>query len=164
MSDISIPWENIHATLTLAGRNDDDVGVDVAGGLGVTLGGTVGAALSGGLAVGAALSGGLTVDAGLDEIRIKELATINTDSAVSIKELPQINTDSKVDLGLDNIRIQEFPPLQLELGLRPFRLHLPVNFKFCLEVLGVTLFKFSVCGEGMAIGEDYQPKETERCK
>lgn len=174
MSDISIPWENIRATLTLAGGNSD-IGVDLTGtdiAVGATLGGTVGANLGG--TVGANLSGGVAVDVGLDDVRIKELPKIETDSSISVKELPKIETDStisvkelpkiEVDLGLDNIRIAEFPPLQLELGFRPFRLHLPVNFKFCLEVLGVTLFKFSVCGEGMAIGEDNQPRQAEQCK
>lgn len=160
MSDISIPWENIHATLTLAGGSSD-IGVDLSGtdiSVGATLGGTVGTNLGG--TVGANLGGGLTLDVGLDNVRVKELPKIETDSSISVKELPKI----EVDLGLDDIRIAEFPPLQLELGFRPFRLHLPVNFKFCLEVLGVTLFKFSICGEGMAIGEDNQPRQTEQCK
>jgi hypothetical protein len=97
---------------------------------------------------------------------ITQLPEIRTDSKVSaaITELPEIRTDSKVDLGLDNIRIRELPPLLLELAARPFRLHLPLNFTFCLEVLGVRLFKFSVCGEGMAIGEGYEPHKTEQCK
>lgn len=168
MSDISIPWDSIQAALTLKGDStaigvdltgsDISVGATLGGTLGATLGGTLGANLGG--TVGANLGGGVAVDLGLDDVRVKELPKIETDSSVSIKELPRI----EVDLGLDNIRVSELPPVQLELGFRPFRLHLPLNFKFCLEVFGVTLFKFSVCGEGMAIGEDNQPRQTEQCK
>jgi hypothetical protein len=99
----------------------------------------------------------VNVDAGLDNIRLKELN-------VAIKEVAPITTDSKVDLGLDNIRIQELPPFQFEFAFRPIRIHLPLNYSFCLELLGIRLFKFSVCGEGMAIAEDYVVKESERCQ
>jgi hypothetical protein len=39
-----------------------------------------------------------------------------------------------------------------------------LSFKFRLEVLGVRLLELSVCGEGMAIGEDYQARKAEQCK
>lgn len=118
-----------------------------------------------------ALTTGVTVKAGLDNISIKELkasleAKITQLVPIDLKitELPKIVTDSKVDLGLDNIRIAELPPLQLELGVRPVRVHLPLNYTFCLELFGVRLFKFSICGEGMVVSEDYKPHATERCE
>jgi len=86
-------------------------------------------------------------------------ATLKTDSALDAA----VRTDSKVDLGLDDIRIRELPPLDLRFAIRPFRLHLPLNFKFCVKMLGVTLLEFSACGESMAISEDYEPRGTERC-
>ena len=118
-----------------------------------------------------ALTTGVTVKAGLDNIAIKELkasleAKITQLVPIDLKitELPKIVTDSKIDLGLDDIRIAELPPLQLELGVRPVRVHLPLNYTFCLELFGVRLFKFSICGEGMVVSEDYKPHATERCE
>jgi hypothetical protein len=120
-----------------------------------------------------ALTTGVTVKAGLENIRIKELVT-SVDAKISqlvpievkaaITELPKIVTDSKVDLGLDNIRIAEFPPIQLELAVRPVRVHLPLNYTFSVELFGIKLFRFSICGEGMVVSEDYKPHATERCE
>ena len=87
-------------------------------------------------------------------------ASVKTDSELNAA----VRTDSKVDLGLDDIRIRELPPVDLRFSVRPFRLHLPLNFKFCLKMLGVKLLEFSVCGEGMAISEDYEPRGTEGCR
>lgn len=118
-----------------------------------------------------ALTTGVTVKAGLDNIAIKELkasleAKITQLVPIDLKitDLPKIVTDSTLDLGLDNIRIAELPPVQLELAVRPVRVHLPLNYTFCLELFGVRLFKFSICGEGMVISEDYKPHATERCE
>jgi len=110
---------------------------------------------------------------GLDDIHIKELKTsleakitqlVPVDIRAAITQLPEIKTDSKVDLGLDNIRIAEFPPIQLELAVRPVRVHLPLNYTFSLELFGIKLFKFSICGEGMVVSEDYKPHASERCE
>lgn len=127
-----------------------------------------------------ALKEGVTVKAGLDNIKlglddihVKELKTsleakitqlVPVDLRAAVTQLPEIKTDSKVDLGLDNIRIAEFPPVQLELALRPVRVHLPLNYSFSLELFGIKLFRFSVCGEGMVVTEDYKPHATERCE
>ena len=100
-------------------------------------------------------------DVGLDDIRIKELPAVRVEA--SVKELPVIRTDSKVDLGLDDIRIQELPPFRFDFALRPIRVHLPLNYSFCVELFGIRLFKFSVCGEGMVVTEDYHPRDAERC-
>jgi hypothetical protein len=100
------------------------------------------------------------------EASVKELPVLKLEA--SVKELPLIRTDSKldakIDAGLDNIRITELPPIHFELGFRPIRVHLPLNYHFCFELFGKPIFKFSVCGEGMLIGEDYQAHETEQCK
>jgi len=133
------------------------------------------------------LTGGVDFD--LDEIRIKELAPINIGLApisIGITQIPDINlnakidplkidtdsklqtdstlkTDNKVDLDLD-VSIKELPQIDLQLGLRPTRLHFPLSYQFCLTVFGIKVFEFKTCGEGMIITEDYKAKSTERCE
>jgi hypothetical protein len=137
------------------------------------------------------LAGGVDFD--LDEIRIKELAPINigitelpdinlnakfepvkletdsklkTDSTVKtdsvIKTDNVLNTDNRVDLDLD-VRIRELPQIDVQLGLRPVRIHLPLSYEFCLKIFGIKVFEFKTCGEGMVIAEDYKEKSTEKC-
>lgn len=103
------------------------------------------------------------LDAHLNDIRIKELAPVRAD--VGITDLPIVRTESnaKIDLGLDDLRIRELAPVRVELSFKPVRVHLPMNYSFCIELFGVRLFKFSLCGEGMVIAEDYRPRATERC-
>jgi hypothetical protein len=181
MGGTDISLDNISANLTLSGGADLSIdSITLAGSVGLGLNDLrinalppINAALTAlptiitNSAVNAAITHLPDINTNsLVNAAITQLPTINTVSAVNaaITQLPEIRTDSKVDLGLDNIRIQELPPLQVELAARPFRLHLPLNFTFCLEVLGVRLFKFSVCGEGMAIGEGYEPHRSEQCK
>lgn len=161
-ADINL--DNINVDLELSGSADfgldaiasaltsgvkADVGLDSIG---------VSAQVQGGVDVGL---GNVNADVGLDDIRIRELAPVRVEA--SIKELPLLRTDSKVDLGLDDIRIRELPPIQFELSFRPIRVHLPLNYSFCIELFGIRLFKFSLCGEGMAVAEDHRPHATERC-
>lgn len=98
------------------------------------------------------IAGGL--DLGLDDIRIKEFPAT------------PLKTDSKMDLGLDDIRIKELPRIDLntQVSVKPTRVHLPMNYKLSLGVMGVELFAVNLCGEGMAIIEDYQQHETEGCR
>lgn len=93
----------------------------------------------------------ISIDPGLDDIRIKEFP---------INELK-----SKVDLGLDNIRIKEIPriDLQLEFGMKPTRVHFPVDLKLGLSVLGIEVLNLAVCGESMIIIEKYIPHKAEVC-
>jgi hypothetical protein len=170
----SNPFDEYTLHFGLSGAAALDIGVDE---LANTLGSGVNATV--GLNLGPVNLGPVNIDAGLDDIRIRELAPVNIDAGLddirirelapvrieaSIKELPPIKTDSKVDLGLDDIRLTELPPVQLELAVRPVRVHLPMNYSFCLELFGVRLFKFSICGEGMVVAEDYHPHATERCE
>jgi hypothetical protein len=113
------------------------------------------------------------LDMDLDEIHIKELPKIVMETAVkelpkivmetAIKELPKILTESRMDLGLDNIRVEKIAPISLELGMKPTRISFPMYNKFCLSFLGLEVLTFSVCGESMIIIEPYVPRETERC-
>jgi hypothetical protein len=151
-ADINL--DNIHADLALSGNLDlglDDVGVSVHGGVDIGLG-TIAATLSQGIRA--------AVDLGLDNVRAAVDAGLNE---IRIKELPLIRSESELDLGLDNIRIAQLPPIQLEVAVRPTRVHLPLSYAFSIELFGIKVFKFSLCGEGMVISEDYKPHATERC-
>jgi hypothetical protein len=67
----------------------------------------------------------------------------------------------KVDMGLDNIRINNLP--NIIFGLKPTRVHLPVHLRFGVSALGTELMAFSICGEGMVVIEDYTQHLSERC-
>jgi hypothetical protein len=111
-----------------------------------------------------------SLDAGLDNIRIKEIGPIglsSTNSLTSTNTLTSTSTvtsDSKVDLGLDNIQIKELPKIDLQLAMKPTRVHFPVNLHFGVSSLGLQLLTFSICGESMVIIEDYVPHKTEICQ
>jgi hypothetical protein len=164
MGGDSNPFDHYTLDFNLAGGGTSvELGIDEAAT-------SIANALTTGVTVKAGLDN-ITVHAGLDNIAIKELkasleAKITQLVPIDLKitELPKIVTDSTLDLGLDNIRIAELPPVQLELAVRPVRVHLPLNYTFCLELFGMRLFKFSICGEGMVISEDYKAHATERCE
>ena len=103
-----------------------------------------------------AVSGSLDMD--LDEIRIKELPKIFTDSNVV--------SNSTIHIGLDNSRIREHRKINLcvELAMKPTRIHFPVNFKFGVKGLGMELLCMNFCGESMVVIEDYVPHKTEICR
>jgi len=103
-----------------------------------------------------------TVDVGLGEVRVKELPVIRLES--SIKELPKIITESKVDLGLDDIRVKELPKFEVEFSVKPVRVHLPGHHKVCISIFGVEVFSLAVCGESMVVAEPYLPHKTEVCR
>lgn len=67
--------------------------------------------------------------------------------------LDNINMESKIDMGLDNIKAD----LCLSVGIREFpkmRIHFPVNYEFGLELFGMRVFNFSICGKSMVVTED----------
>ncbi len=115
----------------------------------------------------------LKIDAGLNDVRIRELAPIRVTADASIQKIPKIeaeidagldNIRADVDLGLDNIRLRELAPIQLEIGIRPTRVHFPVNMKISGSLLGCEIWSLSTCGESMVIVEDYVAHETEQCR
>lgn len=110
-----------------------------------------------------ALSGGLDMD--LDNIHIRELPTISLNSDNKLVSESNLTSHNKVDMGLDNIRIKEIPRIDLhvEMAMNPTRVHLPVNLKFGLCAMGIELLALCVCGESMAVIEDYVPHKTEQC-
>jgi hypothetical protein len=102
--------------------------------------------------VTSSVSGGL--DLGLDDIRIKEIPTV------------ELKTFSRLRMGLDDIRIKELPKIDLgvTIAMKPTRIHLPLHLRFCLSSMGMELLAFSICGEGMVVIEDYVPHRTELCR
>jgi hypothetical protein len=147
---VEIPLDNIRVALGLAGNVDFDLD-------------QIASALTSGVKADVTLGTvNANIKAGLDDIRIKEIDKIEVEAKTDSKL--EAKTDSKVDAGLDNIRITELPPIQLELSMRPIRIHLPLNYSFCFEFLGKKLFKLSFHGEGMVVTEDYTARPTEGCR
>jgi hypothetical protein len=106
---------------------------------------------------------GGALDAGLDDIHIKEIGPIALTTTSTVNSDSKLTSDSKVDLGLDDIRIKELPRIELQVAMKPTRVHFPVNLHFGLSALGMELVAFSICGESMVIVEDYVPHKTEIC-
>ncbi|HME95603.1 MAG TPA: hypothetical protein VKN16_15460 [Methylomirabilota bacterium] len=106
----------------------------------------------------------------LSNIRIMEVqpvtlqggaTAIKTESRMEGGTNP-IKTESKVETD-SSISIMKLPQIDLQLGMRPTRVHMPVGLKFCVSLLGMPLVSFDVCGESMVIVEDYTPHRTELC-
>ena len=98
-----------------------------------------------------ALSGGVGI--GLDILHIPKIQ-IGAD----------LKSDSKVDLGLNDIRIKELPRIELEFGVRPTRVHFPTHYNLCLSLFGMEVVGLALCGESMVITEPYVSHQTERCE
>ncbi len=106
----------------------------------------------------------------LSNIRIMEVqpvtlqggaTAIKTESKMEGGTNP-IKTESKMETD-SSISIMKLPQIDLQLGMRPTRVHMPVGLKFCVSLLGMPLVSFDVCGESMVIVEDYTPHRTELC-
>src|SRR4026209_1083474 len=106
----------------------------------------------------------------LSNIRIMEVqpvtlqggaTAIKTESRMEGGTNP-IKTERKVETD-SSISIMKLPQIDLQLGMRPTRVHMPVGLKFCVSLLGMPLVSFDVCGESMVIVEDYTPHRTELC-
>lgn len=89
---------------------------------------------------------------------------------IRIKEFP------KIELGDINVAITELPPIDTNIAVKELpeikialkeipdtRVHLPANFNLGLSVLGVCLINLSLCGEAQIITEKYVPNRMELC-
>jgi hypothetical protein len=113
----------------------------------------------------------------LGNIRIKEVQPFTLQGGVTaIKSESKmeggtnpIKTESKIEGGANSIKtdssisVMKLPQIDLQFGMRPTRVHMPVGLKFCVSLLGLPLVSFDVCGESMVIVEDYKPHRTELC-
>lgn len=122
-------------------------------------------ALSGGVDLGVEELKDMKLNAGLDNIKINNIPKITVDAGLSdirVKEFPDkpLKTDSNLD-----IRITQLPKIELDaqFSVKPTRVHLPMNYKLSIGVMGYELLGFAFCGEGMIITEEYQKHTTERC-
>ena len=126
--------------------------------------------LGGGVDLGLEELKDMKINAGLDNIKINNIPKITVDAGLSdirLKEFPKdpLKTDSKVDMGLNDIRITQLPKIELDaqFSVKPTRVHLPMNYRLSIGVMGYELLGFALCGEGMIITEEYQKHTTEEC-
>lgn len=102
-------------------------------------------------------------DFDLDEIRVKEIAPISSSItsippvelkpvSLAITQLPTIRLD---------LAVKELPKIDMDVGLKPTRVSMPMNTHVCLKVLGLKLLDLSLCGENMVILEPYVPRRAE---
>ena len=127
---------------------------------------TVNTTLSGGVDLGLEELKDMKVNAGLDNIKINNIPKITVDAGLSDIRLKEFPKDPlTIDMGLDDIRITQLPKIELEaqFSIKPTRIHLPMNYRLSIGVLGYELVGFAFCGEGMVITEDYQKHIAEGC-
>ncbi len=159
--DVDIP-QPFNATLGLSGAVDldlDDIHVSVDRLPTVNLNTDNQVNLTSSSAVNA------DIDADVD-LKSTSKVDLDSDSKVELESDSkfQLDSDSKVDLGLDNIRIRELPEIKFEFGLRPMRIHFPLNFKWRLSILGCEVFNFETCGESMVVAENLKKHKSEHCE
>lgn len=124
------------------------------------------------------------IDAGLDDIRIKELPTINIGKLLAGLDPLTINkvtaaldpiTLNKISAAVDpiSILIKELPkvfvgldPITLNIAIKEIpsvRVHLPLHFGLGLSVFGHSVIRAKIAGEAQVITEPYEPNACERC-
>ena len=90
------------------------------------------------------------------EVGVTELPELD----IGITELPKLEVGitelPKINVALDplEIKLTEFPSI---------RVHLPVNLRFGLCLLGREIAGLRVCGEAQVITEPYVPNPCEKC-
>ncbi len=103
------------------------------------------------------ISGGLDTSIAVTELPVivsnsTFRGDLKSESAIAITQLPEIKID-----------IVHIPQIDIQMGIRPTRVHLPTSMKFSVCILGWEILSFSTCGESMVIIEDYHPHARERC-
>lgn len=102
-----------------------------------------------------------TVNAGITQLpEVKTSSDLNAN--LNVGKLPEISVSAVLkslpkivlDAGLDNLRIRELAPVNLQFSLKPARLRLPFGYTFKVGVLGLDIFSFRMEGEVKAVLED----------
>jgi hypothetical protein len=120
---------------------------------------TIDTVLSGGVDTSIAVTALPTIESSM---AITQLPTIN--ASIAITQLPTIQSSFAItQLPQINIDVVHLPQIDIQMGIRPTRVHLPTNMKFSVCVFGWEVLSFSTCGESMVIIEDYHPHARERC-
>ena len=88
---------------------------------------------------------------------VKELPELSAKLAASfaMEKLPDININAGIkslpkvliDAGLNDLRIKELAPINLQFSLKPARLKLPFGYSINVGILGINVFSFHMQGE-----------------
>jgi len=68
---------------------------------------------------------------------------LNLGTTVDIKRIPKL----VMEAGLNDLRIKELAPINLQFSLKPARLKLPFGYSIKVGFLGLEMFSFSMKGE-----------------
>ncbi|MEE2731737.1 MAG: hypothetical protein VYA55_13040 [Pseudomonadota bacterium] len=79
---------------------------------------------------------------------LEKLPDINI--SAGIKSLPKI----LLDAGLNDLRVKELAPINLQFSLKPARLKLPFGYSFKVGILGLEIFSVQMQGEVKAELDD----------
>lgn len=96
-------------------------------------------------------------------LEVRELPTLDLRSDSTVRSSSTLQSTSELDVALD-LRVTELPRIDFQFGLRPMRIHFPLNYHFCISLFGFRVLEFRTCGEAMVVTEDYQPLESEDCR
>jgi hypothetical protein len=105
------------------------------------------------ISVGTTMAGGVAMQLIGDPNR--PIGT-NVDMAMQIKNLPNFSLADIKDLiaELKKMKMRMRMPIQLDFGMSVFPLNL----------WGINVIQFSICGEPQVIVDDYKPNAYERCE
>ena len=112
----------------------------------------------------------IKVDADLDNIHVKEIPRLE----FAVKEVPRIDFAWKeaprlefavTDLPRLEFGFKELPLVQIAITELPsVRAHVPAQYDLGLSILGVEIWRLSLCGESQVITEKYVPRRAEACR
>jgi len=105
----------------------------------------------------------IRVDADLDNIHVKEIPRIylegTADTKVAVTEMPRIEFAVKeiprIEFGTIDVALKEIPSV---------RAHVPSHYDVGFSVLGIEIWRLSLCGESQVITEKYVPHHGETCE
>lgn len=97
-------------------------------------------------------------------VAIKELPELSAriGASLALDKLPDININGAIkslpkviiDAGLNDLRVKELAPINLQFSLKPARLKLPFGYSFKVGIFGLEIFSVQMKGEVKAELED----------
>ena len=105
---------------------------------------------------------------------LDQLAPVNLNASAAVTALPDLNANLSVnklpeislgvalksipkiliEAGLDNLRVRELAPVNLQFSLKPAQIRLPFGYKFKVGLFGLDFLSFSMEGEVKAVVEE----------